>query len=183
MPRIYTKKGDKGESSLYGGKRVPKHHLRLQAYGTLDELNAWLGLVVAQAGADDYKKELMEVQAELFTLGAELSAPAEQDITGLVLLTDEAIARLEKLIDAHEAELPELTKFIFPGGTLVAAGLQVARTVARRAERIIVELSGVTSVREEIIRYVNRLSDYLFTLARVVNYRAKHTETPWSGKS
>ncbi len=182
MTKIYTKTGDKGESSLYGGGRVPKSHKRLQAYGTLDELNAWLGFALSQDGGEAYRAELTEVQADLFTVGAELSAPKEQDVTGLTRLTDEATSRLEGLIDKYDEELPELTKFILPGGTPLASALQVARAVCRRAERLTVELSAETEVRGEIVRYLNRLSDYLFTLARAANYRAKHGETHWQGR-
>jgi cob(I)alamin adenosyltransferase len=167
---------------LYGGHRVSKTHPRIAAYGTLDELNAQLGFALSQAGSEAYRNELKEVQADLFTVGAELATSPDKDITGLVLLTDEATSRLERAIDAYEAELPELTKFILPGGTLLASSLQLARAVTRRAERQVVELSAQAPVRGEIVRYLNRLSDYLFTLARYVNYRSNHAEDQWRGR-
>ncbi|MFZ5390934.1 MAG: cob(I)yrinic acid a,c-diamide adenosyltransferase, partial [Patescibacteria group bacterium] len=140
MGKIYTKTGDKGETSLYGGLRVPKGNLRLEAYGTVDETNAALGVVLAMDEAGDYLAILQNVQKDLFTLASELATPPEKTIEGLALVSEGRIVYLEEQIDKMEKKLPVLQQFIFPGGSKVAASLHLARTVCRRAERQVVRL-------------------------------------------
>ena len=182
--KIYTKTGDRGETGLFGGGRVPKDHVRVDAYGEVDELNSTLGLVVLQleaAGLGDFG--LRQVQADLFTLGANLATPAPEDggrenayIPALDAARTEA---LERAIDAADRELEPLTSFILPGGSPAGAMLHLARTVCRRAERRVVALSHEATVREEYIMYLNRLSDLLFTLARLANRRSGVLDSPW----
>ncbi|MCS6797321.1 MAG: cob(I)yrinic acid a,c-diamide adenosyltransferase [Myxococcota bacterium] len=181
--KIYTKTGDDGRTGLFGGGRVPKDHARVEAYGALDELGAWLGLVRAEGLDEEADAWLARVQSELFDLGAELAtAPEKRQRVAVEPLDDEATGRLESQIDAIEAELPPLRTFILAGGCRAAALLHVARTVCRRAERRIVTLSATEPVRPEVIRYVNRLSDFLFVLARRSNARAAIPDVPWIGR-
>jgi cob(I)alamin adenosyltransferase len=180
--KIYTKTGDEGVTGLLGSRRVPKDDIRIEAYGTVDELNAVLGLARAQ-GLDPAADGLAaQLQDELFAVG---SALADPDPNGKFhhAIREEHAARLEGLIDALEAELPPLTSFILPGGTLPAAQLHLARTVCRRAERLVVKLARQPGsvVPSALIVYLNRLSDLLFVMARVVNHRAKVPDTPWKG--
>lgn len=179
--KIYTKTGDGGESSLYGGARLPKSDLRFEAYGTVDELNASLGVALAQPGAEAYRPELTRVQAELFNLGAELALSPGQELKATPVGTQDA-ETLEKRMDELQSELPELKNFILPGGTALGASLHHARTVARRAERAAVRLKAQIEVRPELLIYLNRLSDYLFVLARHANFKAGVGETIWQGK-
>ena len=177
--KIYTRTGDSGETSLFGGTRVRKDDGRVDAYGEVDELNAWLGLVRASRLDDDLDQELNDLQRTLFALGAQLADPAAA-VGGRVAkaaLGDDNVVRLEQLIDRLEAGLPPLRKFILAGGSPAGAALHVARTVCRRAERRMVALQP--PVDPILIRYVNRLSDLLFVLARTVNHRAGATETEW----
>ena len=180
--KIYTKTGDQGMTGLLGKGRVPKDDVRIEAYGTVDELNAVLGLVRAH-GLDPAVDGLAaQLQDELFVVGSALADPSpggpfHNAITG------DHIARLEATIDALETELKPLTEFILPGGTLAAAHIHLARTVCRRAERLTVRLSRQEGedVSSSLIIYLNRLSDLLFVLARVVNHRAGVADTPWKG--
>lgn len=167
--KIYTKTGDGGETSLYGGQRVAKGNPRLEAYGTVDETNTALGLVLAQAGVTAYAEQIKKLQIDLMVIGAELATPTGQTITGLALISEERITELEKNIDKLEAELKPLTNFILPGGNVLAANLHHARTICRRAEREVVRLAEAEVVRPVVIKYLNRLSDYLFVLARHAN--------------
>ncbi|MBU1038921.1 cob(I)yrinic acid a,c-diamide adenosyltransferase [Patescibacteria group bacterium] len=183
MSKIYTKTGDRGETSLYGGLRVPKGNLRLEAYGTVDETNAALGVVLAEDGANDYQAVLLNIQKDLFTLASELATPPDKTIEGLVLVNEDKILYLEEQIDKMEKELPTLQQFIFPGGSKVAASLHLARTVCRRAERQVVRLREMEEVREEVVKYLNRLSDFLFVLARLANKQAGQTDKVWQGRS
>ncbi len=176
--KIYTKTGDTGETSLYGC-RVPKHHPVLKVIGSLDELNAFLGVVISQNQDKSLKNDLTKVQSDIFTLGAELATPPGKEIAGLKLIDETNIVRLERLIDKYEAELPPLKNFILPGGTIVAAELMRARAVARRVEREAVDLSRQQTLRPEVMKYLNRLSDYLFVLARFVNHQVGQAETIW----
>ncbi|MGE0614892.1 MAG: cob(I)yrinic acid a,c-diamide adenosyltransferase [Bacteriovoracia bacterium] len=177
--KIYTKVGDQGNTALFGGAKVRKDHLRIRTYGGIDELNSQLGLVLAEGGLPgDSMDQLRRVQGELFQLGAELATPAGGRIV-LRLLQENEITRLESEIDAMEATLPPLKNFILPGGTRPAALLQVARAVCRRAERDLATLTDAEPQRGEVLRYVNRLSDYLFVMSRYVNHRANGEETPW----
>ena len=177
--KIYTRTGDAGDTSLFGGARVSKKDPRVDAYGEVDELNAWLGLVRASRVDPAIDQELAELQRDLFALGAELADPAGKLAPRVTkaIIADEHVSRLESLIDGLEAELPPLRRFILAGGTPAGAALHVARTVCRRAERRIVALEP--PVDPVLLRYVNRLSDLLFVLARVVNHRGGVPETEW----
>lgn len=180
--RIYTKTGDDGRTGLLAGGRVGKHAPRIEAYGTVDELNAVLGVARSASLDADADARIARVQDDLFAVG---SALADPDPSGRFhnVVTEEFAARLEREIDTLETELPPLTRFILPGGTPAAAQVHLARTVCRRAERHVVALRDEAgeSVPEPLIVYLNRLSDYLFVLARVVNHRAGLPDTPWSG--
>ncbi|MBX6316658.1 MAG: cob(I)yrinic acid a,c-diamide adenosyltransferase [Isosphaeraceae bacterium] len=180
--KIYTKTGDDGMTGLLARGRVPKDDLRVEAYGTIDELNAMLGICRA-SGLDPGGDTLVaQLQDDLFAVG---SAPADPDPSGRFhsLIGPDHVARLEHWIDTLEAELPPLTRFLLPGGTLAAAQLHLARTICRRAERSVVRLSRREGehVPGALIAYLNRLSDLLFVLARVVNRRADVADLPWSG--
>ncbi len=178
--RIYTRSGDKGETGLIGGVRVRKSTLRVAAYGTLDELNAVLGLAISELGPGDHARALSRIQNILFTLGAELAtAPAAAAPRSDEPLGAAETAWLEAAIDALCEHLPPLTHFVLPGGTRAGATLHLARTVCRRAERAIVALAGEETVRSEVLAYVNRLSDYIFVLARAVNSAAGTAEPKW----
>ncbi|HSU15974.1 MAG TPA: cob(I)yrinic acid a,c-diamide adenosyltransferase [Longimicrobium sp.] len=184
--KIYTKTGDRGETGLFGGGRVPKDHVRVDAYGEVDELNSTLGLVVLHleaAGEGEMAAGLRQVQADLFTLGANLATPAPEDggrENAFIPPLDAArIEALERWIDAADAELEPLASFILPGGAPAGAALHLARTVCRRAERRVVALSHEATVGADEIRYLNRLSDLLFTLARLANRRYGVADTAW----
>jgi cob(I)alamin adenosyltransferase len=178
--KIYTKTGDKGETSLFAGGRVDKDAPRVEAYGTVDELNACLGMVCAQLPNDDVLECLRRVQTELFDLGADLATPVTATTRKEIPRAHEAqTLRMEEWIDRYSKELEPLTQFILPSGALPGATLHFARTVCRRAEREVVTLSKVEEINPEIIRYLNRLSDLLFVLARVVNHRSQIPETTW----
>jgi cob(I)alamin adenosyltransferase len=183
MPvKIYTKTGDLGMTGLLGNRRVSKDDARIEAYGTVDELNAVLGLVRAH-GLDTAADALLAaVQGDLFVVGSALADPAPGGPFHDVI-TEAHVARIESAIDTLETELKPLTQFILPGGTLAAAQIHVARTVCRRAERLTVKLSRQPEedVPSSLIVYLNRLSDFLFVLARVVNYRAGVSDIPWRG--
>jgi len=182
MVKIYTKTGDTGETSLYGC-RVPKGHPVLEVIGNLDELNAELGVALAQPGADTVRAELTQVQTDLFTIGSEFATPPGKEITGLVLTTEAEVTRLEAAIDKMEAELTPLKNFILPGGSLLGAHLHHARTISRRAERAAVMLTAEQAVRPEVMKYLNRLSDYLFVIARYANHLGGAAETIWQGRT
>jgi cob(I)alamin adenosyltransferase len=182
--KLYTRTGDTGTTGLFGGSRVPKDTARVEAYGTLDELNAALGFAAAllsEASAPEARRsDLAQIQSDLFRLGAELAAPENAArVTPGRQVDDADVARLEGWIDARETEVQPLRQFIVPGGTPAAAALHQARAVARRAERRVVTLSRTESVRGEVIRYLNRLSDLLFVMARAENARNGAAETPW----
>lgn len=176
--KIYTRTGDKGSTGLFGGSRVAKSAVRLHAYGTLDELNACLGSVVADTSLPErIREQLLWVQSLLFQIGADLATPLAS--TASILRMDEAPAvQLEEWIDLLEADLKPLTRFILPGGAPAGAKLHEARTVCRRAERWIVQLHEEEPITEAIIVLVNRLSDYLFVAARSVNKALGHDESP-----
>jgi cob(I)alamin adenosyltransferase len=180
--KIYTKTGDAGETGLFGGDRVPKHHRRVAAYGDVDELNAAIGLARALA-PEEFAGELLErVQRELFTVGAELATPDPAKLARALPgrpIGPPEIAALEGAIDVHEAVLDPLRTFILPGGTPKAAALHLARTVCRRAERAVVSLSGETTLNPSLVPFLNRLSDLLFVLARAANAQAGQADVPW----
>lgn len=173
--RLYTRTGDDGTTSLIGG-RAPKHSLRLEAYGTVDELNSWLGLLAAEPGLDPARRDmLLSIQNTLFDIGASL-ATAPDSPWPAAPLRDSAVAALERHIDDIDAALPELRAFILPGGSPAAARANVARTVARRAERHITALAAEAPVDPAIMRYINRLSDLLFAFGRELNLKHGHDE-------
>jgi cob(I)alamin adenosyltransferase len=178
--KIYTKTGDGGETSLFGGGRVPKDDARVEAYGAVDELNAALGLVRALGPVPEIDEELARIQAELFAVGAELATPRDVRAHDAVPGVRAAWAEtLEHRMDRWDEELPELTAFVLPGGTPVAAALHVARATCRRAERRAVALSHLAPVDPNVVVYLNRLSDFLFEAARAANLRAGVAETLW----
>ncbi len=177
--KIYTRTGDKGDTALLGGQRVPKDALRVEAYGTVDELNSVLGIVLADSNDSGVEMVLRPVQMKLFTLGAELATPDPGRTPTIPRVEREDTAHLEELIDSLGAGLPPLRNFIVPGGTPIAARVHFARTVCRRAERAVVRLSHKDPVREEDIAYLNRLSDLLFVFARFMNAQAGVQELPW----
>lgn len=182
--KIYTKTGDKGQTSLYGGKRVWKTNLRIEAYGSIDELNSFLGVIISKIKNKKIKNELIEIQSDLFLIGSVLADPKNPKIK-----LKEKIFQIEKEIDKFSAKLPQIHNFILPGGGEVGSLLHFARTVTRRAERIIISLldkditsprlRGAGKIDEEIIVYLNRLSDYLFILARFENKLEKKKEIIW----
>jgi cob(I)alamin adenosyltransferase len=179
--KIYTKTGDDGTTGLIGGSRVAKSDLRIESYGTVDELNAMIGLAAVDIESADLSRALRAVQNELFVIGSQLALPAGESSSShwLPPLEHSSVARLEREIDVAEGELPKLTNFILPGGTETAARLHVARTVCRRAERLVVSLGKDQSVQSMIVTYLNRLSDWLFVQARVVNHRAGFGDVAW----
>jgi cob(I)alamin adenosyltransferase len=174
LTRIYTRGGDKGQTSLGDGARVPKHALRVEAYGTVDEANAVIGLA-RQVTAGDADSMLARIQHDLFDLGADLCTPAQPaEAPGAALrMMPEQVARLEREIDAMNGELAPLTSFVLPGGCAAAAHLHLGRTVVRRAERLMTHLAESEAVNPQAIAYANRLSDHLFVLARWLNKHAQ----------
>jgi cob(I)alamin adenosyltransferase len=181
--KIYTRTGDTGETGLFGGARVSKADMRVAAYGDVDELNSVIGVARA-AGLDASVDGLLaRVQLELFDLGAELATvPEKIDKLDLPRIEEEEVERLETAIDRFEADLAPLKTFILPGGCGAAAQLHVARCVCRRAERGVVALASESTVRPEVVHYLNRLSDLLFTLARQANHRVGVADVPWLGR-
>jgi cob(I)alamin adenosyltransferase len=177
--KIYTRTGDAGETSLFDGTRVSKHDPRVDAYGEVDETNAWLGLARASGLDPALADDIAQIQRDLFALGAQLADPADRiaDRVTKAIVRDDDIERLERLIDRLEEDLPPLRRFILAGGTPAGAALHVARAVCRRAERRIVSLDP--PVDAVLIRYVNRLSDLLFVMARVANHRGGVPEIEW----
>lgn len=182
--KIYTKTGDDGKTMLFGGGRVPKYHLRIEAYGTVDELNSFLGLIRDQAIDEKDKTLLKSIQENLFVLGSILATnPTKKNATP-PSITEEVIAQLENAIDAMEVNLPPLERFVLPGGHIVASYAHLARTVCRRAERRSIELAVAEpeTVPEIVIHYLNRLSDFLFVFSRKMVYHFKAEEIEWNPK-
>ena len=177
--KIYTKTGDKGYTSLIGGTRVPKHHLRIESYGTVDELNSYIGLIRDQPIAEHHREILKQIQDRLFTIGASLAADPEKSRMVIPDLHLEDIELLEKEMDAMDEQLPELKHFILPGGSTTVSYCHLARCVCRRAERITVHLAQESTVDEKVNIYLNRLSDYLFTLARKLGNEQNIAENQW----
>ncbi len=177
--KIYTKTGDKGQTSLIGGTRVPKFHLRIDTYGTVDELNSYIGLIMCQEINEQYKKLLKEIQDRLFTIGASLAADPEKATMKIPDLNDSDITLLENEMDSMNELLPPLKHFVLPGGNTVVSYCHIARCVCRRAERLTVELAGNSFVEERVTIYLNRLSDYLFVLARKLNMDFEAEENIW----
>ncbi len=179
--KIYTKTGDRGETGLFGGPRVRKDDARIEAYGTVDELNAALGVVRAAGPTVEVDRELERVQNDLFDVGAELATP-DPSAHGIQTVTLEQIERLERYIDSLELTLGPLTAFILPGGGPAAAHLHLARCICRRAERRTVALCGLAKVSDQVVIYLNRLSDLLFVMARVENQAANISDVQWIGR-
>lgn len=176
--KIYTRTGDSGQTSLWGGQRVDKDDLRIEAYGTVDELNAFLGLLLDEAGPGEQQSFMRQVQECLFSIGAHLAA-GDAKKPPLTLDLDRHIGNLEKEMDQMNEGLPALKNFILPGGEKTASFCHTARTICRRAERRVVGLNRQSPLEVSIIRYLNRLSDYLFVLARHFTHVKKGEETPW----
>lgn len=178
--KIYTKQGDKGETSLIGGKRVPKYHDRIEAYGTVDELNSFVGLIRDAHIDEASRKSLIIIQEKLFTLESILATDPESEIgRKLPVLREEDVVFLEQEIDKMNIELPAITNFILPGGHTVVSYTHIARTVCRRAERIVLRLARDYPVDELVIKYLNRLSDYFFVLSRKFTKDFNAREIPW----
>lgn len=180
--KIYTKTGDKGTTSLIGGTRVSKDDIRIEAYGTVDELNSWIGLLRDQKPGKEQEDVLLEVQDRLFSIGSNLASDPERSKMKIPHINEEDIQLLEKNIDRMNEELPEMKSFILPGGDQSQSFCHVARCVCRRAERNTIHLSGESFVDPLIIKYLNRLSDYLFVLARKIGKDRSAVETPWRAR-
>jgi len=181
--KIYTKTGDAGETGLFGGARVSKASLRVASYGEVDELNSTVGWARVAVSDPAIDALLNQIQNDLFEVGAELGSTAERKQKSAMPLIEEAqVEALERAIDKYEEGPPALTSFVLPGGSEGAARFHVARCVCRRAERSLVELGAHEDVRGELIRYINRLSDLLFTLARYANHAAGVEDIPWKGQ-
>jgi cob(I)alamin adenosyltransferase len=184
--KIYTKTGDKGTTALFGGTRVPKDHIRIESYGTVDELNSYIGLIRDQEINNHYKNILIEIQDRLFTVGAILATPPEKEVkkNGELRLqklgiTESDIELLENEIDTMEEALPPMTHFVLPGGHTTVSYCHIARCVCRRAERLAVHLDHNEPVSEIVVMYLNRLSDYLFVLARKLSNDLNAEEVKW----
>lgn len=177
--KIYTKTGDSGETGLFRGKRVPKHDLRVDAYGNVDELNAMIGVLLPEIQDAALRTLLSGIQQELFEIGADLATPPQAQKDTNMRIPSSKIEGLEKVIDHYEEHLPGLQNFILPGGSKGGALLHYARTVCRRAERSVTRLQAEQSINPEILRYLNRLSDLLFVMARAENQHAGASEVIW----
>ncbi|MCL7753351.1 cob(I)yrinic acid a,c-diamide adenosyltransferase [Polaribacter sp. Z022] len=184
--KIYTKTGDDGTTALYGGTRVKKYNLRIESYGTVDELNSYIGLIKDQKIDKNIKNTLLKIQNELFTLGSMLATPIEKEILkngkerlNIPKINNDPILFLENEIDKMDAELPQMTHFILPGGHQTVSFCHIARCICRRAERLSVELNDLETINIDIIKYLNRLSDFLFTLARKLSKDLSVEEIKW----
>lgn len=177
--KIYTKGGDKGQTSLLSGKRVPKHHQRIEAYGTIDELNSHSGLLRDSAQNTVVTKQILEIQNILFTIGSHLAAEPGERSFPLPDIKTSSIEKLEKWMDKMDEELPEMRNFVLPGGHEAVSQCHICRCVCRRAERRVVELNENSPVDEVIIQLLNRLSDYFFVLSRWLTKQLDIQEVPW----
>lgn len=179
--KIYTKTGDKGETGLFGGERVSKDSLRISAYGTIDELNSFVGYSITEIKDESIKKNLLKIQNYLFTVGADLATPENDKSAKLnIQRTPESFHKeIEKMIDEYDAQLEELRNFILPGGSKGASLLHICRTVCRRAEREVVALKSSVTIGDNIIIFLNRLSDLFFVLSRFENKVSNHPDTKW----
>ncbi|SDU02548.1 cob(I)alamin adenosyltransferase [Polaribacter sp. Hel1_33_78] len=187
--KIYTKTGDKGTTALFGGTRVKKYNLRIESYGTVDELNSYIGLIKDQEISSYIKESLLKVQNDLFTLGAMLATPPEKETLksgkerlNIPKIDSDSILFLENEIDKMDALLPQMTHFILPGGHQSVSFCHIARCVCRRAERLSVELNDQENIHNDIIKYLNRLSDFLFVLARMLSKELLVEEIKWIPK-
>jgi cob(I)alamin adenosyltransferase len=187
--KIYTKTGDKGTTALFGGTRVPKHHIRIESYGTIDELNSHIGLIRDQDIDQTHKTILIEIQDRLFTVGAILATDPEKATLkngkarlNIPKISDADIKRLEDSMDSMNASLPEMTHFVLPGGHQTVSFCHIARTVCRRAERLASHLNTLEPFQPETLMYINRLSDFLFVLARKLSSELQAEEVKWIPK-
>ena len=187
--KIYTKTGDKGTTSLFGGTRVPKHHIRIESYGTVDELNSHIGLLRDQDTDKETKDFLIEIQDRLFTIGSILATDPEKeklkngkDRLNIPKVSEEDIEKLEKAMDRMNEELPEMTHFVLPGGHQSVSFCHIARCVCRRAERLSSALYDIEAFDDRVLIYLNRLSDYLFVLARKLSKQLQAEEIQWIPK-
>lgn len=188
--KIYTKTGDKGQTSLFGGTRVPKFHNRIEAYGTVDELNSYIGLIRDQKITNSLVNKLIKIQNDLFTLGAMLATPKDKEKLkngkerlNIPKINNDSITFLEKEIDEMNLKLPVMTNFVLPGGHQIVSFCHIARCICRKAERITVLLSENEEVEPSILMYLNRLSDYLFVLARMLTLENQANEIPWKPRN
>ena len=177
--KIYTKTGDMGETTLFGGRRVSKAHARIEAYGLVDQLNAQMGIVAIHNEDDELGALLNRAQSQLFDLGADLATPIDVESDYIVRVSSTQVEQLEQEIDQMETELTPLKTFILPGGTPTAAHLHMARTICRQAERATVHLSSIERINEHALVLLNRLSDWLFVMARLTNHRSGTPDVPW----
>ncbi|MBD0833078.1 cob(I)yrinic acid a,c-diamide adenosyltransferase [Aestuariibaculum sediminum] len=184
--KIYTKTGDKGDTALFGGTRVPKHHIRIESYGTVDELNSHLGLIRDQDIHSEYKDILIHIQDRLFTVGAIMATDPEKAILkngkerlNIPKISEDDIQRLEQEMDTMDAALPPMTHFVLPGGHQTVSFCHIARCVCRRAERLATALNDIAPIDSNCLIYLNRLSDYLFVLARKLSYDLQADEIKW----
>jgi len=184
--KIYTKTGDAGTTALFGGTRVKKYNLRIESYGTVDELNAYIGLIKDQEINHSIKESLLRIQNELFTLGAMLATPPEKETLksgkerlNIPKINKDSIQFLEQEIDKMDLDLPQMTHFILPGGHQAVSFCHIARCVCRRSERLSVELNDQENINNNILKYLNRLSDYLFVLARKLSKDMLVEEIKW----
>lgn len=184
--KIYTKTGDTGTTALFGGTRVPKHHLRIESYGTIDELNSYIGLVKDQNINTNHQQILLQIQNDLFVIGAMLATPPEKETLkngkerlNIFKINENSISILENAIDEMEKDLPQMTHFILPGGHTTVSYCHIARCICRRAERFTVALNEKEPINTSILPYLNRLSDYLFVLARKLTYELGVEEIKW----
>jgi len=184
--KIYTKTGDKGTTALFGGTRVPKHHLRIESYGTVDELNSYIGLIRDQNINETLKKKLTKIQSDLFTLGAMLATSPEKETLksgkerlNIPKINEDSIQFLEDEIDLMNKDLPQMTHFVLPGGHQTVSFCHIARCVCRRSERLAVALNEEETISYTVLKYLNRLSDYLFVLARKLTQDLQAEEIKW----
>ena len=177
--KIYTKTGDKGATSLFGGIRVPKNNIRIEAYGTVDELNASLGVVISENVSESVKKDIKKIQNDLFIVGGDLATPLSETKVKIPRTTEAMITFLEKEIDLYDSKIEELKSFILPGGVKTSSFLHLSRTICRRAERRVVELADMEQINTEIVKYLNRLSDLLFIFARFENFNSGVPDIEW----
>ncbi len=184
--KIYTKTGDRGTTALFGGTRVPKHHIRIESYGTVDELNSYLGLIRDQEINQHYKELIIHIQDRLFTVGAILATDPEKSILkngkerlNIPKISSKDIEHLEHEMDAMNDALPPMTHFVLPGGHQTVSFCHIARCVCRRAERLVSELNDISPIEPNTLMYLNRLSDYLFVLARKLSNDLQANEIKW----
>ena len=181
--KIYTKKGDSGNTGILGGTRLPKHHIRIESYGTIDELNSNIGMLRDQLTSKKLVLELIKIQEELFTIGSQLASDPVKNKMELPMIDDADVTYLENRMDVMEETLPEMKFFVLPGGHVAVSAAHICRCVCRRAERLCVALKENEPVNDLIIQYLNRLSDYFFVLSRSLSQEFKAEEIPWKPRT